>query len=115
MAKEDYQKRIAAIADEITKLAPNLRAFEKFENINNKLSESKEVWEKKKLVAKEAEDNYQAVRAKRIELFTKAFEHVSSKIDGIYKELTKSPSFPQVRSMRKTLIKKKEEGEVSSA
>jgi hypothetical protein len=30
----------------------------------------------------------------RYDLFTKAFTHISQAIDGIYKELTKSSSFP---------------------
>jgi structural maintenance of chromosome 1 len=34
------------------------------------------------------------VRDKRIELFMEAYNHISGRIDGIYKELTKSKTFP---------------------
>lgn len=37
----------------------------------------------------QATEAFNKVRQRRLELFTKAFDHISEAIDGIYKELTK--------------------------
>jgi structural maintenance of chromosome 1 len=41
-----------------------------------------------------AADKFEAKKRERFDLFMRAFNHVSSKIDPIYKELTRSQQFP---------------------
>ena len=45
-------------------------------------------------LAKTTKDKYLAKKQERYDLFTAAFEHISGRIDEIYKELTKSPNYP---------------------
>eukprot|EP00191_Tetraselmis_sp_GSL018_P007317 CAMPEP_0177607594 /NCGR_PEP_ID=MMETSP0419_2-20121207/18007_1 /TAXON_ID=582737 /ORGANISM="Tetraselmis sp., Strain GSL018" /LENGTH=1227 /DNA_ID=CAMNT_0019102199 /DNA_START=146 /DNA_END=3830 /DNA_ORIENTATION=+ len=83
----------AAIDDLSAKLEshnPNMRALEQYDQIKEKERLQLEELEAAKVEAKTAADNFNNLRARRHQLFTTAFEHISNSIDPIYKELTKS-------------------------
>jgi len=92
--KQAYTDELAQMAADIEKLAPNLKAIDKYKDIKDKVAEAKDDWEEKKKLAKEAADNFEAKKEERHKLFTAAFNHVATEIDGIYKALTRSESFP---------------------
>lgn len=45
--------------------------------------------------AKDAKDAFMALKKQRCELFTKAYNHISNKINLVYQDLTKGKSSPQ--------------------
>jgi len=92
--KGQYEESIKQIAIEMEKIAPNLRANEKYSEITDKLNSTKEEWEEKKRNAKKATEEFERNKDERTKLFNQAFRHVSKVIDGIYKQLTKSADFP---------------------
>lgn len=92
--KTDYEKRIGDIAAEREKLAPNLKAIERFEDVKGRLDATKEDWEARKRASKEAAEAFEGIKVTRHKEFMKAFNHVSTVIDEIYKRLTQSESFP---------------------
>ncbi|KAG5440556.1 hypothetical protein PCK2_000381 [Pneumocystis canis] len=87
-------EKISDLTSEIEKLAPNMKAIERLEGIENKLHDTEKDFDKARKEAKQARDNFNAIKQKRYSLFHKAFTHISEQIDQIYKDLTKSKSFP---------------------
>ncbi|KAJ3113857.1 Structural maintenance of chromosomes protein 1 [Phlyctochytrium bullatum] len=90
----DFQEAIATLADDLEKMTPNMRAIEKFGDVEAKLKATADEFEGARREAKNARDTFNAVKQKRVQLFTNAFKHISESIDPIYKELTKSRTFP---------------------
>lgn len=93
-AKQRYVDSIATMAADIDKLAPNLKAIERFKYAQDKLASTREEWEEKKVASVEAAEAFKLKHTERVNLFMKAYSHVADKIDHIYKMLTKSESFP---------------------
>merc|ERR1712130_271255 len=89
-----YQNRLSNLQLEVSKIAPNLKAIERYAEVGARLSTTKDEWEQKKKASKEAAAAFEAKRVERHELFVKAFNFVCKEIDGIYKRLTKSDRFP---------------------
>lgn len=90
-----YAERLKAINGEIERLAPNLRAMDKLEGAESRISAAIESFEKTRQEAKQARDAFQAIRTQRSQLFAPALKHVMECIDPIYKELTRNTAFPQ--------------------
>ncbi|KAI3640518.1 hypothetical protein MIR68_001396 [Amoeboaphelidium protococcarum] len=84
------QNRLKEIGVEIERMAPNLKAIDRMDGVENRLKETAEEFESSRRKAKEVRDQFLAVRRRRIDLFVKAFTHISECIDTIYKQLTKS-------------------------
>ncbi|KAG4304546.1 hypothetical protein PORY_001939 [Pneumocystis oryctolagi] len=88
-------ERISELTSEIEKIAPNMKAIERLEGVENKLHDTERDFDKARKEAKQARDNFNAIKQKsRYSLFYKAYTHISEQIDQIYKDLTKSKSFP---------------------
>ncbi|KAI0510191.1 hypothetical protein KFK09_010791 [Dendrobium nobile] len=90
----DFKQRMEAFVAEIERTAPNLKALDQYEALQIKEKEVTEKFEAVRKEEKEASDKYNAVRQRRYELFMEAFEHISTNIDRIYKQLTKSHTHP---------------------
>ncbi|KAG1728564.1 RecF/RecN/SMC [Suillus lakei] len=69
----EFDAQIAKLNGEIERMAPNLKAIEKFKN---------------------ARDQFNDVKRKRCELFNMAYNHISDCIDQVYKDLTKGKASP---------------------
>uniref|UniRef100_A0A6U9R7I1 Structural maintenance of chromosomes protein n=1 Tax=Picocystis salinarum TaxID=88271 RepID=A0A6U9R7I1_9CHLO len=91
---EEYRLEIEEKAASLAKAAPNMKAAEQFEHVKEKESEVLEELDTAKNDAKLIAEQFFAKRQERLGLFTDAFNHISSVIDPIYKELTKSPTHP---------------------
>ncbi|KAJ3285102.1 Structural maintenance of chromosomes protein 1 [Rhizoclosmatium sp. JEL0117] len=93
-AEIEFQESIKALTVEIEKMAPNMRASEKFDDVEAKLRMTAEEFENARKDAKLAKDAFTAIKHERYQKFHGAYLHISGKIDQIYKELTKSKTFP---------------------
>lgn len=90
----EFNKKIEALISEIEKTAPNLKALDQYEVLLEKEKAVTEEFEAARKEEKLAAEKYNAVKQKRYELFMEAFNHISSNIDRIYKQLTKSNTHP---------------------
>ena len=75
-------------------MAPNMRAIERLEGVQNRLKITDKEFEDARKRAKKAKDEFQAVKEKRFELFSKAFSHISEQIGPIYRDLTRDANLP---------------------
>ncbi|KAM6386166.1 structural maintenance of chromosomes protein 1B [Alca torda] len=67
--------------------APNLRAVEKLQTVRDKFQESVDAFESSRREARTCKQEFEQVKKKRYELFSRCFEHASIAIDQIYKQL----------------------------
>ncbi len=91
---EELQERISDLNSELDKMAPNMRAISRLEDVENKLKTTEKDFESARRQAKKAKDDFQAVKEQRFELFNKAFSHISEQISQVYKDLTRSVNLP---------------------
>ena len=75
-------------------MAPNMRAVERLGVVQDRLKTTDRDFEDARKRAKRAKDDFQTVKEKRFELFSKAFSHISEQIGPIYKDLTRDISLP---------------------
>ncbi|RKO89909.1 P-loop containing nucleoside triphosphate hydrolase protein [Blyttiomyces helicus] len=85
---------ITALSAEIDRMAPNMRAVDRLDEVENKLRATAEEFDAARREARTAKDKFNAVKQQRYDLFYRAYQHISDKIDEIYKELTRSRTFP---------------------
>jgi structural maintenance of chromosome 1 len=71
-----------------------MRAADRLNTTQSKLKETAKEWESSRKSAVKAKKDFEDVKAKRLELFQKAFDHISENIGGTYKDLTKDNRFP---------------------
>ncbi|XP_010262325.1 PREDICTED: structural maintenance of chromosomes protein 1 [Nelumbo nucifera] len=90
----EFKQKIDTLISEIERTAPNTKAVEQYESLQKKERAVIEEFEAARKEEKEITDKYNAVKQKRYELFMDAFNHISSNIDKIYKQLTKSNTLP---------------------
>ncbi|XP_054029887.1 structural maintenance of chromosomes protein 1B isoform X1 [Dryobates pubescens] len=72
--------------------APNLRAVEKLQIARDKFQESLDAFEASRKEARRSKLEFERVKQRRYELFSRCFEHASVAIDQIYKKLCRSSS-----------------------
>ncbi|TIB79677.1 hypothetical protein E3Q22_02364 [Wallemia mellicola] len=89
-----YQQEIETIGLEIERMAPNLKASDRLNDMKNKLNDTEKEFERARKETKQARDTFQDTKALRQELFMNAFNHISNSIDSVYKELTTSRANP---------------------
>ena len=89
-----YQEKLQQCHEAMDKLAPNLRALDKLEGAESRLKQSMESFERAKGDLRRAKENFATVRQKRYDRFNSAFKRISTTIDAIYKELTRSELVP---------------------
>ncbi|XP_027365093.1 structural maintenance of chromosomes protein 1 isoform X1 [Abrus precatorius] len=90
----EFKQKMDALMSEIERTAPNLKALDQYDAL---LEKERAVTEEFEAVRKEGEEKAQRfndVKERRYRLFMEAFHHISSNIDKIYKQLTKSNTHP---------------------
>lgn len=90
----EFKTKLASISLEIERTAPNLKALDQYEVLREKEREAIDEFEAARKEAKEIIDKYNAVKQKRYERFMDAFNHISTNINKIYKQLTQSITHP---------------------
>ncbi|KAK9451718.1 structural maintenance of chromosomes protein-like protein 1 [Limtongia smithiae] len=93
-AGESLLEQIHTLTSEIEKMTPNMRALDRLGEVEERMDEIDREFDASRKNAKLAKEKFNAVKEKRLDLFNKAYMHISEQIDKIYKELTKSRSFP---------------------
>ncbi|RVX19078.1 Structural maintenance of chromosomes protein 1 [Vitis vinifera] len=92
--KWNLSKKWMPLISEIERTAPNLKALDQYEALQEKERHVTEEFEVARKEEKEITDKYNSVKQRRYELFMEAFSHISGNIDKIYKQLTKSNTHP---------------------
>ncbi|KAJ5116009.1 Structural maintenance of chromosomes protein 1 [Penicillium angulare] len=92
--EEELSEKIRLISAELEKMAPNTKALERLESVENKLRSTEQDFEDARKQARRAKDGFEGVMKKRSDLFNKAFTHISEQIGPIYRELTRSTNYP---------------------
>jgi structural maintenance of chromosome 1 len=90
----ELSESIVNLSNELEKMAPNMKAVERLEGVETRLRETESSYEASRRAAKRTRDDFEDIRDRRLELFTKAFNHIASEIGNVYKELTRSETFP---------------------
>ncbi|KAG2008796.1 cohesin complex subunit psm1 [Coprinopsis cinerea AmutBmut pab1-1] len=89
-----YDKEIVNINGEIERMAPNMKAMDRLDDVESKLAATEKEAEKARKDSKEARDRFNDVKKRRCDLFNKAYNHISDRIDQVYKDLTKGKASP---------------------
>jgi len=90
----EFKKRTGVLLADIERTAPNLKALDQYDALQQKEKEVTERFEAARKEEREISDKYNSVKQRRYELFMEAFDHISKGIDKIYKQLTKSHTHP---------------------
>ncbi|TAQ85403.1 hypothetical protein B7494_g6261 [Chlorociboria aeruginascens] len=92
--EEQLQEKISSLNAELEKLNPNMRAIERLDGVESRLKSTEKDFEDARRAARATRDAFNEVKKKRFDLFNKAFTHISEQISHVYKDLTRSASFP---------------------
>lgn len=92
--EEQLKERVEALNAELEKLNPNMRAVDRLDGVEARLKSTEKDFEEARRAAKNSRDAFNAVKEKRFDLFNKAFTHISEQISHVYKDLTRSATFP---------------------
>lgn len=88
------QKIIADLNSELSSLNPNMRAIDRLTDAKDRLAALDGPFADARRLARDTHDAFEDIRSKRADLFDKAFKHIASQIEPIYKKLTQSTDFP---------------------
>ncbi|NXG21323.1 SMC1B protein, partial [Grallaria varia] len=99
-SEQDIEARLKQMQQEIKSkettlmktAAPNLRAVEKLQIARGKFQESTDAFESSRKEARICKQEFEEVKKRRYELFSRCFEHASIAIDRIYKQLCRNSS-----------------------
>lgn len=72
--------------------APNMKAMEKLDGVRERFQETSEEFENARKRAKRAKTNFEKIRKERYDRFMLCFDHVATRIDEVYKALSRNPS-----------------------
>lgn len=88
---DQYVTKIAQLTAEIESMAPNMRAVERLDGVQQRLEDVTQEVNKMSKARHEAAAAFDRVRTERKKRFETCFKHVQSVLDDIYKKLTASP------------------------
>ncbi|CCH41801.1 Structural maintenance of chromosomes protein [Wickerhamomyces ciferrii] len=86
----EITEKLSDITKELETLSPNTKALERLTEVEKRMEEIEKELHKTRSQELVIVKKFQEVKNKRYELFISAFNHISEKIDPIYKELTKA-------------------------
>ncbi|QRW05236.1 structural maintenance of chromosomes protein [Ceratobasidium sp. AG-Ba] len=90
----EMEAEITRITGEIERMAPNMKAMERLDDVEAKLAETEKEAEKARRESKQARDEFNDIKKRRCDLFNKAYNHIAERIDQVYKDLTKGKAAP---------------------
>lgn len=90
----ELQGRIDEANEEIERMTPNLKAVQRLDDTENKLKETEAEFDQYRNEVREAREEFARIRQLRCDLFKKAFTHIESQIDPVYKDLTRGKGAP---------------------
>ncbi|KAF9116235.1 Structural maintenance of chromosomes protein 1 [Mortierella sp. AM989] len=92
--ENDFLDRLRHLSDEIERLAPNMKAIERLDSVEARLKQTDKEFNAARKSVRTIKEAFAAVKQERFDRFNRAFQHISEKIDEIYKSLTQSTAFP---------------------
>ncbi|KAI8148561.1 hypothetical protein BJV82DRAFT_269132 [Fennellomyces sp. T-0311] len=93
--ENEFKEQIKQLGEKIDQMAPNLKAIDRLEGVEQRLKDVEESFDAARKVAKRAKEEFNSIRQKRYQRFYDAYSHISEKIDQVYKDLTKNSNFPE--------------------
>ncbi|KAI0781931.1 cohesin complex subunit psm1 [Abortiporus biennis] len=90
----EFDAAITKLGQDIERMAPNMKAMDRLDDVQSKLEETEAEAEKARKESKTAREEFTDVKKRRCELFNKAYNHISERIDQVYKDLTKGKAAP---------------------
>ncbi|CCE80225.1 Piso0_003327 [Millerozyma farinosa CBS 7064] len=90
----ELQARLSLVLEDLDRLTPNGKAVQRLKQAETKLKEFDKDFTKARQKENAILDRFNEVKERRYSIFMEAFNHISDKIDFIYKELTKSSNSP---------------------
>jgi structural maintenance of chromosome 1 len=93
-AEKELLDRIVELQGEIDRMSPNMKAIDRLDEVEAKLAGISKEFEDARKTAKDAKDAFNDVKDRRCALFNKAYDHISERIDSVYKDLTKGKAAP---------------------
>ncbi|OWB78663.1 hypothetical protein B5S32_g2863 [[Candida] boidinii] len=91
---DNISTEITTLTETINNMNPNMKSSQRLEEVKERMDAIDTEFKSAKEQEKEIVSQFNDIKIKRYELFSNAFENISSKIDPIYKELTKSNVSP---------------------
>ncbi|KAG0053365.1 Structural maintenance of chromosomes protein 1 [Gryganskiella cystojenkinii] len=92
--ENEFLDRLKLLSEEIERLAPNMKAIERLDGVEARLKKTDKEFNAARKSARTVKEAFSAVKQERYDRFHGAFQHISEKIDEIYKALTRSAAFP---------------------
>ena len=92
--KQQFITQIADAGAEISRMQPNMRAIDQYEDITQQLKTSGSKFEQAKEEARDATMSFNEVKQRRYNAFMSCFKHVSDALQVIYRDMTKSSKHP---------------------
>ncbi|TFK73385.1 condensin complex subunit SMC1 [Pluteus cervinus] len=93
-AAAEFDGSIVKLNGEIERMAPNMKAMDRLEDVEAKLADTEREADKARKDSKSARDQFNDVKKRRCDLFNKAYSHIADRIDQVYKDLTKGKASP---------------------
>ncbi|KAF7984629.1 hypothetical protein HWV62_12853 [Athelia sp. TMB] len=90
----EFDAAITKLNSEIERMAPNTKAIDRLGDVEQKLADTEKEADKARKDSKSARDHFNDVKQRRCDLFNKAYNHISERIDQVYKDLTKGKASP---------------------
>ena len=87
-------EKISNLQSALDKMTPNMRSAERLEATSARLAATDKEFNDSRSAARAANKAFEDVRQRRMDLFNKAFTHISEQTGPVYRELTKTQSFP---------------------
>lgn len=90
----NFSEKVRSLEQQLDGLAPNMRANEHMSDVQAKLGEIDREAEAARERARKAVSAFEDVKQRRQDRFSHCFTHVAEKINEVYKQLTKSTTYP---------------------
>lgn len=89
-----FSEKVRTLEQQLDGLAPNMRATEHMSELQARIGEMEREGEATRERARKAVSHFEDVKQKRQDRFSNCFVHVADKINEVYRELTKSATYP---------------------
>lgn len=86
--------KIATLTASMEKMAPNMRSADRLEQTSERLKNTERDFNDARKAARSATKAFEDVKQERKDRFMKAYEHIAEQIGPVYRELTKTMTFP---------------------
>lgn len=90
----ELQSRIDLAREEMEKLTPSTSTAERLDKLEKELKMCEHEIDSDREQVRESRDEFQLIKKQRSDLFMKAYHHIADRIDGVYKDLTKTKMAP---------------------